>query len=101
MRDVLYVCCTLYFLYRMFAMHAVRAARADLMCVLCLLCCIALLTDSFYNDPDQLMIGNNGLSLSESEAQMGMWALFSAPMIMSVELRNRSMASGKRERLSL
>ena len=47
--------------------------------------------ESYYNDPDQLMVGNNGLSRSEAEAQMGMWALFAAPMIMSTELRNGSM----------
>lgn len=28
--------------------------------------------ERYYNDPDQLMIGNRGLSLSEAEAQMGM-----------------------------
>lgn len=27
----------------------------------------------YYNDPDQLMIGNPGLSRSEAEVQMGMW----------------------------
>lgn len=42
----------------------------------------------YYNDPDQLLIGNNGLSHSEAEVQMGMWSLWSAPMILSVELRD-------------
>ena len=47
----------------------------------------------YYNDPDQLLIGNNGLSRSEAEVQMGMWALWSAPMILSVELRNGSLST--------
>ena len=41
--------------------------------------------------PDQLLIGNNGLSRTEAEVQMGMWALWSAPMILSVEVRNGSL----------
>jgi hypothetical protein len=28
---------------------------------------------SYYNDPDQLLIGSNGLSRTEAEVQMGMW----------------------------
>lgn len=43
---------------------------------------------TYVNDPDQLLIGSNGLSLTEAEVQMGMWALWSAPMILSVELRH-------------
>ena len=41
----------------------------------------------------QLLIGNNGLSRSEAEVQMGMWALWSAPMILSVEVRNGSLTA--------
>jgi len=48
--------------------------------------------EHYYNDPDQLMVGNPGLSVSEAQVQMGMWALWSAPMIMSTELRNGSIA---------
>jgi alpha-galactosidase len=48
--------------------------------------------ESYFNDPDQLMVGNPGLSVSEAQAQMGMWALWSAPMIISTDLRNGSMA---------
>merc|ERR1711970_921367 len=40
-----------------------------------------------WNDPDMLIIGNFGLSLDQSLAQMGMWAMFAAPLIMSVDLR--------------
>lgn len=47
----------------------------------------------YYNDPDQLLVGNNGLSYSEAQVQMGMWALWSAPMIISVEVRNGSLAA--------
>jgi hypothetical protein len=46
----------------------------------------------YYNDPDMLMIGNNGLSRTEAEAQMGMWVMFAAPLIMSTEIRNGSMS---------
>ena len=48
---------------------------------------------NYYNDPDQLLVGNNGLSRTEAEVQMGMWALWSAPMILSVELRNGSLSA--------
>ena len=45
---------------------------------------------SYYNDPDQLLIGNNGLSYTEAEVQMGMWALWSAPMNLSVEVSRQA-----------
>mmetsp|Transcript_70538 Transcript_70538/g.131957 ORF Transcript_70538/g.131957 Transcript_70538/m.131957 type:complete len:464 (-) Transcript_70538:24-1415(-) len=45
----------------------------------------------YYHDPDQLIIGNNGLSRTQAEVQMGMWVMFSAPLIMSNELRNTSL----------
>lgn len=47
----------------------------------------------YFNDPDQLMIGNRGLSQSEAEVQMGMWVMWSAPLIMSTELRNGSLSA--------
>jgi hypothetical protein len=47
--------------------------------------------ERYFNDPDQLMVGNPGLSVSEAQVQVGMWALWSAPMIMSTELRNNSL----------
>lgn len=34
------------------------------------------------------MVGDFGLSDSQQKAQMAMWAMFSAPLLMSVELRN-------------
>ncbi|XP_025088519.1 alpha-N-acetylgalactosaminidase-like isoform X1 [Pomacea canaliculata] len=39
-------------------------------------------------DPDMLVVGDFGLSDSQQKAQMAMWAMFSAPLLMSVELRN-------------
>ncbi|XP_025088512.1 alpha-N-acetylgalactosaminidase-like isoform X2 [Pomacea canaliculata] len=39
-------------------------------------------------DPDVLIIGDFGLSHSQQKAQMAMWAMFSAPLFMSVDLRN-------------
>ena len=47
----------------------------------------------YYNDPDQLMIGNPGLSVSEWEAQMGMWVMFAAPLILSTEIRRGALSA--------
>lgn len=41
-----------------------------------------------WNDPDMLVIGNYGLSPTQERTQMAMWAMFAAPLIMSVDLRN-------------
>ncbi|MDK2413456.1 hypothetical protein QHH03_30670, partial [Aphanizomenon sp. 202] len=41
-----------------------------------------------WNDPDMLIIGNYGLSYEQSKAQMAMWAIFAAPLIMSNDLRS-------------
>ena len=35
----------------------------------------------------QLIIGNFGLSYEQSKTQMAMWAIFAAPLLMSVDLR--------------
>ncbi|XP_072524835.1 alpha-N-acetylgalactosaminidase-like [Salminus brasiliensis] len=40
-----------------------------------------------WNDPDMLIIGNFGLSLEQSQAQMALWAIMAAPLIMSNDLR--------------
>lgn len=40
-----------------------------------------------WNDPDMLIIGNFGLSYEQSKAQMAIWAIMAAPLIMSVDLR--------------
>ncbi|KAM7382319.1 hypothetical protein PAMP_002057 [Pampus punctatissimus] len=41
-----------------------------------------------WNDPDMLIIGNFGLSLDQARAQMAVWAIMAAPLIMSNDLRN-------------
>lgn len=40
-----------------------------------------------WNDPDMLIIGNFGLSYEQSKAQMAVWCIMAAPLIMSVDLR--------------
>ncbi|XP_065307156.2 alpha-N-acetylgalactosaminidase-like isoform X2 [Dermacentor albipictus] len=40
-----------------------------------------------WNDPDMLVIGNFGLSYGQSEAQMALWAIMAAPLLMSNDLR--------------
>ncbi|XP_067142791.1 alpha-N-acetylgalactosaminidase-like [Centruroides vittatus] len=40
-----------------------------------------------WNDPDMLVIGNFGLSYDESKAQMALWSIMSAPLLMSNDLR--------------
>ena len=41
-----------------------------------------------WNDLDQLIIGNDGLSLDQAKAQMAIWAMLSSPLLMSTDLRN-------------
>ena len=41
-----------------------------------------------WNDPDMLVIGNFGLSYEQSKAQMSLWVIFAAPLIMSNDLRD-------------
>ncbi|XP_068236397.1 alpha-N-acetylgalactosaminidase-like isoform X2 [Palaemon carinicauda] len=41
-----------------------------------------------WNDPDMLIIGNFGLSYDQAKAQMALWAIMAAPLIMSNDLRN-------------
>ncbi|XP_035828653.1 alpha-N-acetylgalactosaminidase isoform X2 [Aplysia californica] len=41
-----------------------------------------------WNDPDMLVVGDFGLSYYQQQAQFGMWALFAAPLMMSVDLRS-------------
>ncbi|GKY96699.1 hypothetical protein MPSEU_000629400 [Mayamaea pseudoterrestris] len=43
-----------------------------------------------WNDPDMLVVGNPGLSLSEQQAQFALWAIFAAPLLISVDLRHIS-----------
>mmetsp|Transcript_117365 Transcript_117365/g.374018 ORF Transcript_117365/g.374018 Transcript_117365/m.374018 type:complete len:441 (-) Transcript_117365:88-1410(-) len=40
-----------------------------------------------YNDYDMLLAGNAGLSVAEAKIQMGMWSMWSAPLMISNDLR--------------
>ena len=40
----------------------------------------------FYHS--QIIVGNRGLSPSQGKVQMAMWAMFSAPLFLSADLRN-------------
>jgi len=40
-----------------------------------------------FNDPDMIVVGNPGLSISESKAQMAMWAMMASPLFLSADLR--------------
>ncbi|ESO85223.1 hypothetical protein LOTGIDRAFT_235899 [Lottia gigantea] len=39
-------------------------------------------------DPDEVIVGDFGLSYEEERAHFGMWAMFASPLLMSVDLRN-------------
>ena len=41
-----------------------------------------------WNDPDEIIIGNFGLSYDQERVQMGMWCMFAAPLLLSNDLRN-------------
>ena len=41
-----------------------------------------------FNDPDMIIVGSTGLSDSEERVQMAMWAMFSAPLLLSADLRS-------------
>ncbi|XP_054276820.1 alpha-N-acetylgalactosaminidase-like [Macrosteles quadrilineatus] len=41
-----------------------------------------------WNDPDMLIIGNFGLTVWQSEAQMAVWAVLAAPLLLSTDLAN-------------
>ena len=51
----------------------------------------------FWSKNPQLATLRNGLSRSEAQVQQGMWALWAAPMVLSVELRNKSLAAEMKE----
>ncbi len=40
-----------------------------------------------WNDADQLLIGDNGLTTAEERSQMGLWSILGAPLIISTDLR--------------
>eukprot|EP01043_Picozoa_sp_COSAG02_P022993 COSAG02_NODE_1214_length_13857_cov_17.738334_5_plen_171_part_00 len=41
-----------------------------------------------WNDGSALIIGNFGLSYTQSKAQMGLWSIMAAPLLMGNDLRN-------------
>jgi len=41
-----------------------------------------------WNDPDMLIIGNFGLSYEQAKAQMGLWSIMAAPLLMGNDPRN-------------
>jgi len=41
-----------------------------------------------WNDPDMIIGGDNGLSLSEATTQFALWAIFAAPLLLSNDLRS-------------
>lgn len=43
-----------------------------------------------WNDPDMLVVGNPGLSISEQRAQFAIWAILAAPLYISADLRTIS-----------
>ncbi|MDN7498764.1 alpha-galactosidase [Burkholderia gladioli] len=40
-----------------------------------------------WNDPDQLLIGDNGLTPAEERSQMALWSAMAAPLILSTDVR--------------
>ena len=40
-----------------------------------------------WNDPDMLVVGNTGLSPSEEQTQMALWAILAAPLYISADIR--------------
>ncbi|XP_067663987.1 alpha-N-acetylgalactosaminidase-like isoform X2 [Haliotis asinina] len=41
-----------------------------------------------FNDPDELIVGDFGLSYYQQKAQFGMWAMLASPLFISADLRN-------------
>ncbi|EER01766.1 alpha-galactosidase/alpha-n-acetylgalactosaminidase, putative [Perkinsus marinus ATCC 50983] len=48
-----------------------------------------------WNDPDMIVVGNNGLSEVEQQSQFALWAMFAAPLYLAADLR--TMPSWARE----
>ncbi|CAD5112881.1 DgyrCDS2092 [Dimorphilus gyrociliatus] len=46
-----------------------------------------------WNDPDQLVIGNFGLSFNQEKLQMALWCIVSAPLYISADVRQMNKAS--------
>ncbi|KAG1698135.1 Alpha-N-acetylgalactosaminidase [Nymphon striatum] len=48
---------------------------------------IAAAGPGHWNDPDMIIVGNYGLSYDQSKAQMAIWSILAAPLLMSNDLR--------------
>jgi len=46
-----------------------------------------------FNDPDMILCGDFALSIYECRAQFALWSIWSAPLLMSVDLRNMDPAA--------
>ncbi|XP_033631503.1 alpha-N-acetylgalactosaminidase-like isoform X2 [Asterias rubens] len=46
-----------------------------------------------FNDPDMLVVGDNGLTVNQSQAHFAMWSILAAPLLMANDLRNISTQS--------
>lgn len=40
-----------------------------------------------WNDADQLLLGDNGLTTAEERSQMGLWSIMGAPLVLSADVR--------------
>ncbi|XP_038055496.1 alpha-N-acetylgalactosaminidase-like isoform X2 [Patiria miniata] len=43
-----------------------------------------------FNDPDMLVVGDNGLTVDQAQAHFAMWSILAAPLLMANDLRNIS-----------
>ena len=46
----------------------------------------SLMTPGHYNDPDMLVVGNQGVLLTEAQVQFSAWAIVAAPILMSLDV---------------
>uniref|UniRef100_A0A914CUG8 Alpha-galactosidase n=1 Tax=Acrobeloides nanus TaxID=290746 RepID=A0A914CUG8_9BILA len=48
---------------------------------------IAIQGPGYWNDPDMIVVGNSDITLDQARVQMSIWSSWSAPLIMSNDLR--------------
>jgi len=46
-----------------------------------------------FNDPDELLVGDNSLSHGQEKIHMSIWCLWSAPLLVSADIRNMKQSS--------
>lgn len=54
---------------------------------------VAVVGPGQYNDPDMLLMGNPGLSISEQYIQFALWCIYAAPLFISADLYNMPIES--------